>query len=171
MNFSDMYLTTIRRSDVDFKRALDGLTTDELCSQPAGPRSNPIGWLVWHMTKARDSIVSGVGVVPTVWDRDGWAARFGMEGELPSFTPDNVSEFDPQSLDTLVEYFDAVAEHTANVVEGLDDDDMERMVEPSFPGRPAQPVVARLAHALNDNIQHIGQIAYLRGLIRDQGWY
>jgi len=68
-------------------------------------------------------------------------------------------------------YFDAVAEQTGKVVAGLTEEDMERLIESNTPGRPAQAVSARLGVILNDNIQHIGQVAFLRGLIRDQGWY
>ena len=32
-------------------------------------------------------------------------------------------------------------------------------------------IAQALALILGDNIQHIGQIAYLRGLIKEQGWY
>ena len=28
-----------------------------------------------------------------------------------------------------------------------------------------------LAMVTSDTLQHIGQIAYLRGILRDQGWY
>jgi hypothetical protein len=94
-----------------------------------------------------------------------------MQNEPTRFVPENVHTFDPQDFATLVGYFDAVAEHTSAVVKGLGDDDMERLVESTIPGRPAWPVGARLGVVLDDNIQHIGQVAYLRGLIRGHGWF
>ena len=171
MNAAELYLETIRRSDADLKRALEDLSTEDLRNQPAGSASNPIGWLVWHLTRTRDNILSGVSGQPTVWERDGWAARFGMEGELPRFVPENVHTFDPKDFQTVVGYFDAVAEQTARVAEGLTDEEMERLVPSTVEGRPPQSVSSRLAIVLNDNIQHIGQVAYLRGLIRGHGWY
>jgi hypothetical protein len=167
----DLYLEAIRRSDGDLKRALEELTTEELMRQPAGEGSNPISWLVWHLTRTRDNIVSSIAGQPSAWEREGWGERFGMNGEVRRFTPEDVHTFDPKDLATLVGYFDSVAEQTAKVVAGLTDEDMERIVPSTIPGRPAQPVIARLAVILNDNIQHIGQVAYLRGLIRGQGWY
>ena len=51
MNAAQLYLETIRRSDADLKRALEELSTQELRKQPAGPGRNPIGWLLWHLTR------------------------------------------------------------------------------------------------------------------------
>lgn len=171
MNAAELYLETIKRSDESLKRALEELSVEELQNQPAGPGSNPIGWLVWHLTQTRDSIIAGVAGEPTIWERDGWGARFGMEGELPRFVPADVHTFDPKSFETLVGYFDAVAEHTAQVIGRLSEADAARLVESTIPGRPPQSVGSRLSAVLNDNIQHIGQVAYLRGLIRGQGWF
>ncbi|MDA1036111.1 MAG: DinB family protein [Chloroflexi bacterium] len=171
MSAPELYLEAIRRADGDLKRSLNDLTTEELRHQPAGAGSNPIGWLVWHLTRTRDNIVSSIAGEKSVWDREGWAERFGMVGELPRFTPEDVQTFDPKDFATLVGYFDSVAEQTAKVVGGLTDADMTREVASTIAGRPAQPVLARLGVILNDNIQHTGQVAYLRGLIREHGWY
>ena len=36
---------------------LDGLTDDQLRHRP-GPDANPIGWLVWHLTRSQDAQVA-----------------------------------------------------------------------------------------------------------------
>ena len=171
MSTTNLYADALRRSDADLRRALSELSTEDLRAQPAGKESNPIGWLVWHLTRTRDNISSSIVGASSVWESDNWAARFGMDNEIPRFGPADVHLFDPKDLGSLTAYFDAVAEKSLEVVEGLTDADMSRMVESTLPGRPAQPVISRLAVILNDNIQHIGQVAYLRGLIREQGWY
>ena len=165
-----LYMETIERSDAVLRRAVENLSADELRNQLAGPGSNPVGWLVWHMTRTRDSIIASITGAATIWESDGWADRFGMTGEPPRFVPENVHTFDPKDFETLIGYFDAVAEKTKEAVEGLSEDDMARLVESTIPGRPAQPVASRLSVIMNDNIQHTGQIAYLRGLIRGHGW-
>ena len=171
MNAGELYLETIQRSDAALRRAVEGLTVEELRNQPAGPGSNPIGWLLWHLTRTRDSFITGMSGAPTIWDAEGWGKKFGMEGEPPRLTPENIHTFDPKDFDTLVGYFDAVAEKTAEVIKGLNDSDMDRMIESTAPGRPPRSVGSRLGIILDDNIQHIGQIAYLRGLIRGHGWF
>ena len=109
MNATELYLDTLNRSDSVLRRALEELTAEDLRKQPAGEGSNPIGWLVWHLSRARDSLVAGLSGQPTVWESDGWAARFGMEGNGPRFKPEDVHTFDPKDLATLTGYFEAVA--------------------------------------------------------------
>jgi hypothetical protein len=171
MSTTDLYVAAIRRSDTDLRRALEDLSTDELQNQPAGQESNPIGWLVWHLTRTRDNISASIVGETSIWESGGWGARFGMAGELPMFAPADVHLFDPKDFATLVGYFDAVAEKSLAIIEGLTEADMDRVVESTIPGRPPQPTTQRLAVILNDNIQHVGQVAYLRGLIRGHGWY
>ena len=171
MGAVDVYLDAMVRADGTLKRAVEGLTLEELRNQPAGAGTNPIGWLVWHMSRARDNIAASVTGKETVWDREGWGAKFGMEGEAPRFVPEDVHTFDPKSFETLMGYFDAVVAQTDADVAALTDDEMGRMVEPTVPGRPAQPVSARLGAILNDSIQHVGQVAYLRGVIRGHDWF
>lgn len=170
MNAAELYIDAMGRADGTLRRALEGLTLDEIRSQPAGAGSNPIGWLVWHLSRGRASIAAGITGTDSVWETGGWAARFGMEGEVPRFEPGNVHTFDPKSPETLVGFFSEATEKVYDAVHGLSDEDLEREV-PTRPGRPPAPISSRLALSLFDNIQHIGQVAYLRGLIREQGWF
>ena len=170
MNAADLYLDAMGRADGTLRKALDGLTLDEIKSQPAGAGSNPIGWLVWHLSRGRASIAAGITGTDSVWETGGWAARFGMEGEVKRFMPADVHTFDPKSPETLVGFFEEATEKVYGAVRGLNDDDLEREV-PTRPGQPPAPIASRLAISLFESIQHIGQVAYLRGLIREQGWF
>ena len=170
MNAAELYLDAMGRADGTLRRALEDLTLDELRSQPAGAGSNPIGWLVWHLSRGRASLASGITGTDSVWETGGWAARFGMEGEVARFVPEDVHTFDPKSPETLLGFFSEATEKAYDAVRGLSDEDLEREV-PTRPGRPPAPIASRLAVSLFDNIQHIGQVAYLRGLIREQGWF
>lgn len=171
MNAVDLYFDALNRADGILRRALEDLTEEELRLQPAGEGSNPLGWLVWHLTWVRDFITAGVAGEPPLWETDGWAERFGMESRPARFTPENVHTFDPKDLETLAGYFEAVAEKTAALVRGLTPEDLDRLLPPASPDRPPQSVGSRLGAVLNDNIQHVGQVAYLRGIIREQGWF
>ena len=102
MNAVDLYFDALNRADGYLRRALEGLTYDELRLQPGGEGSNPIGWIVWHMTWVRDFITAGVTGERPLWETDGWAERFGMEAPPPRFTPDNVHTFDPKDPETLI---------------------------------------------------------------------
>lgn len=171
MNAAQLYVETIKRSDETLLKALEGLTVEELRAQPAGPGSNPIGWLIWHLTRSRDNITAHFAEQPSVWEQGGWAPKFGFAGEPPRFTPEDVHTFDPVSYETLMGYYRAVAERTEAVVSALSEGDLDRMIPPQIAGRPAMKLGSRLGVILNDNIQHIGQVAYLRGLLRGHGWF
>ena len=171
MNALDLYVDTITRSDGVIRRALEDLSVEELRAQPSGSGSNPIGWLVWHLTRVRDSIISSIADQPTIWESQAYNSQFELEGEVPRFTPENVHDFDPKAADVLVGYFNAVAGRTIEVVAAFSPDDLERLIPSGQPDRPPQSVGSRLAVILNDNIQHVGQVAYLRGVIRGQGWF
>ncbi len=170
MNAAELYLDAMGRADATLRRALEDLSLDELRAQPAGAGSNPIGWLVWHISRGRASLASGITGTDSVWETGGWAARFAMEGEVPRFVPEDVHTFDPKSPETLMGFFSEAAEKAYGAVRGLSDKDLEREM-PTRPGRPPAPISSRLALGLFEDIQQIGQVAYLRGLIREQGWF
>ena len=58
--------------------------------------------------------------------------------------------------------------HAAKV---LTDADFDRDCPGANPNQPSRTVRELLAIIVNDNVQHIGQIAFLRGMVRGQGWY
>ena len=165
-----LFSTMLARSERDLKRALEGLTPDDLRQQPAGTGSNPIGWLMWHLTWAQDLIVSRVQDKELLWTAGGWHAKFGMEPTPQRFTPEDVHTFDPKDVDTLVAYYDAVRARTEAYATTVTREELDREV-PGQSGQPPVTVASRLAQVISDNVQHIGQIAYLRGCVKGQGWY
>ena len=58
--------------------ALEGLTPDDMMWK-AGPESNPIGWILWHMTRVEDMWFQFfIQRQPEIWERDGWNEKFGL---------------------------------------------------------------------------------------------
>ena len=68
-----------------------------------------------------------------------------------------------ESAETLVAYYDAVAERTAAFIEGLKDADLDRVVDTNWD--PPVTLGARLVSVADDDLEHAGQAAYVRGLI------
>ncbi len=161
----------MRRGDGVLIPAVEDLTRDELRSQPAGPATNPIGWLVWHSAKVQDDYIALIGGSKTVWDEQGWNARFPNAEHALHVEPKQVGEFDPVDAATLLGYYNAVRVRAKAILDALSPEDFDRVLEPIYPGGRAMPLSDVLAMVASDNIQHIGQIAYLRGMLREQGWY
>ncbi len=57
MNVSDLLIEAFDRLPDLVRSAVDGLTPEELIWSPA-PGANPVGWLVWHLTRIQDHHVA-----------------------------------------------------------------------------------------------------------------
>ena len=161
------------RNETILFEALNGLGAEELRRQP-GPDSNPIGWLMWHLARVQDNHLSAMESTEHVWVRDRWYERF-ERGDDPSdrgrgHTSEQVVAFDPPDVDTLLGYYKAVRGRTDAFLDGLSEADLDRAV-PNLAGDGTVPMHVRLEMTLVDNIQHSGQIAYLRGLLTGKGWF
>jgi uncharacterized damage-inducible protein DinB len=148
------------------RAAVDGLGPDELVARPAG-HANPIGWLVWHLTRVQDHHVAELIGEDQLWETGDWAKRFGLEPD-----PDNhgyghsdadVDAVRPESAGALVAYHEAVAERTARFIAGLRPADLDRIVDTSWD--PPVSLGVRLVSVAVDDLQHAGQAAYVRGLL------
>jgi hypothetical protein len=66
---------------------------------------------------------------------------------------------------SLLGYFEDVHEKTLRYVRSLDEPDLERVVDRSWD--PPVTVRIRLVSVVADDLQHVGQAAYIRGLLPD----
>jgi uncharacterized damage-inducible protein DinB len=146
--------------------AVDGLTPEQLTWAP-GPDANPIGWLVWHLTRVQDSHVAELAGTEEVWVEGGWAPRFGLaEGTTETgygHRPEQVAAVRPESARTLLDYHAAVHERTTTFLSGLSDRDLDRVVDEDWD--PPVTLGVRLVSVYDDDAQHAGQAAYARGLL------
>ena len=149
----------------DLKLKLDGLTEPELRWQ-SGLESNTIIWLVWHMARVEDNWINGVvGGNDTVWSSGGWSVKTGIDAEDNGNgdTPDDVRALPAVAVTDLMDYFEAVRSDGLSVIDGLDDDDLGR----EFIRRGRSVTLEWiLGHVVVDESQHLGQVAYVRGIIR-----
>lgn len=150
--------------------AVDGLTPDELTWRP-DPDANPIGWLVWHLSRITDDHVSEVAGREQVWTRRDWANRFGLpEGAMDlgyGYTSQQVARIRPASTPALLDYHDTVAEMASTYLGTLEADDLDRVVDERWD--PPVTLGVRLVSVINDCAQHAGQAGYVRGLLDRRG--
>lgn len=67
------------------------------------------------------------------------------------------------SAGLLAEYLGAVHDATASFVSGLSDADLDRVVDTRWD--PPVTLMVRLVSVANDNLQHCGQAAFVRGVL------
>lgn len=148
------------------RATVDGLTVEQVLARPT-PDANPIAWLLWHLARVQDHHVSELLETDQLWVTDGWAPRFGLAPD-----PDNtgyghssaeVAAVRPERPEVLVEHLEAVDARTRPLLEGCTADDLDRIVDRRWD--PPVTLGVRLVSVVDDCLQHIGQAAYVRGLI------
>jgi uncharacterized damage-inducible protein DinB len=148
--------------------AVNGLGPEELSFRPDG-ESNSIAWLVWHLTRIQDDHVAGVAGSPQVWVDDGWVERFGLPFDAGDtgygHGPDDVDKVRADAP-ALLGYFEAVHARTLEYLDTLGEADLPRVVDAHWD--PPVTLSVRLVSIVADDLQHVGQAAYLRGLVERQ---
>ena len=168
MQATELAIVTLKNSTGTIGLATDGLSDEQLLHRPT-PDSNPIAWLLWHLSRTKDSYIALFADRPTVWIDQGWADRFGMSHEGGGFgdTPAQVASFGT-GRDLLFGYAEAAQNAALECLQHLTPWDMERTYD--FYGRSS--VGSRLLSMMVvDVMEHTGQIAYLRGMLTGHGWH
>jgi uncharacterized protein DUF664 len=143
-----------------------GLADDELLYRPT-PAANSIAWLVWHLARVEDLHVAEILDTEQIWVTTGWAARFGLAPDPANHgyghDADQVSTVRPDSGAALTGYFDDVHARTDALLAGLTDEQLDRIVDRAWD--PPVTLGVRLISVADDCLEHVGQAAYVRGLL------
>lgn len=166
MDVSGLLLELYGRVPPLAREAVDGLTPDQLVATVV-PGTNPIGWLVWHLTRVEDGHVAELVEDDQLWVHGDWAPRLGLDPD-PSNTgwghgSEDVARVRPDGPEVLLDYLDAVDGRTRTMLEGLTPADLDRVVDRGWD--PPVTLGVRLVSIADDALQHVGQAAYLRGLL------
>lgn len=172
MDVAEVYLELYGRVPSLVHEVLDGLSRDDLLARPAAG-ANPIGWLLWHLTRVQDDHVADVMGVDQLWASGEWAASFGLEPDTWSgyhnmgygHTTADVDRVQPAGAAAIAAYHDAVDARTRTYLASLTPADLDRVVDRSWD--PPVTLGVRLVSVADDSLQHVGQAAYLKGLLAD----
>ncbi|HEY6493475.1 MAG TPA: DinB family protein [Trebonia sp.] len=155
----------IRESVAD---VLDGLTPEQLAYR-VDDDANPVSWLVWHLTRIQDDHLAAAFGLPQVWSSDGWAERLGLPaGMMDHGYGHNRQQVASVAAATAVsgllgEYHEATYAQTIKLVSEIRDADLDRVVDTRW--TPAVTLGVRLISVLDDDMQHVGQAAFVRGVV------
>ena len=149
------------------RSAVRDLTPEQLTSAP-GEGANTIAWLVWHLARIEDDHVADARGAEQVWTsgRVGLALRpAGRDAghRLRPRTRTGRRGAARRAGGRSWSYYDAVHARTVAYLEQLGDDDLDRVVDEGWD--PPVTLGVRLVSVANDDAQHVGQAAYLRGLL------
>jgi hypothetical protein len=165
MTPAELLIDSIERVRESVDAVLDGLDEAQLTARPA-PDANTIAWLVWHLTRVTDDHVADVAGREQVWTADGFAGRFGLPFDDGAIgygqTTDEVGQVRVPA-DLLGDYHHAVHARAVDYLTGLEAADFDRVVDERWD--PPVTLGVRLVSVVNDATQHVGQAAYVRGLV------
>lgn len=142
----------------------DGLDERALHERPGGT-GNPIGWLLWHLARVQDHQIADLAGQPQVWET--WQQRFGLDNGMDDVgyghTSEQVDAIRIEDLELLTAYHLEVTLATARYLGGVDEQELEREIDQSWD--PPVTAGVRLISILADCLQHLGQAAYVKGLL------
>ena len=148
------------------QEAVDGLSAAELATAPE-PGSNPIGWLVWHLTRVQDEHIAELLDEEQLWVTEPWPERFGLTPDPANtgsgHTRAEVERVRADGPDALLGYYAAVAARTRDFLHRLTEADLDRIVDERWD--PPVTLGVRLVSVADDDLLHAGQANYVRGLL------
>lgn len=166
MTSNDLLVDAFQRIRDEVHPAVSGLTAEALAFRP-DPGANSIAWLVWHLTRIQDDHVAAIEGRAQVWTAAGWAGRFALALDVDDtgFGHD-AAKVGAVTADaeSLLGYFEDVHHKTIDFVHTLTDADLDRVVDERWD--PPVTMSVRLVSVIADSLQHVGQAAYVRGLVQ-----
>jgi hypothetical protein len=164
MDSAGVLLDAFGRIADEVHAVLDDIAPAQLSFQP-GDSANTIAWLIWHLTRIQDDHVAAAAGTQQIWLSAGWADRFALP------FPASATGYGQQAQDVIAVraepsalrgYFDDVHLVTVGFVEALSEADLTRIVDERWD--PPVSLGVRLVSVVADDLQHVGQAAYVRGL-------
>ena len=167
MNGVDVLRDLFDRVATEVHGAVEGLDEAALTHRVGGS-ANSIAWLVWHLTRVQDDHVADAAGSEQVWTAQDWVTRFGLpfppEATGYGQGSDEVAAV-RAGADLLLGYYDAVHERTLQYLGEITDADLDRIVDRRWD--PPVTLGVRLVSIADDDVQHAGQAAFVRGVVAD----
>jgi hypothetical protein len=166
MEMRDFIKGALDRVKQGTTRAVDGLSPNELTWRPS-PECNSIGVILFHAARFEDSFVHGrILGKPQVWESDKWYEKFNMPASESGsgYTVEQLAAFRVPELKDLLGYADAVRAKILEYLKSAPSNEFDRVI--NMPRFGDVAVGALFTLAIVHQAQHVGEIAYLRGIQR-----
>lgn len=165
---ADLLIDGFGRIRENVADVLSGLAPEQLTYRVTAD-ANPVSWLIWHLTRVQDDHVAAAFGEKQVWSTGSWATRFGLPAGMMDHGYGHTSSqvatvaAATASASLLLEYHEATYAQSVKLVSEVADADLDRVVDTRW--TPHVTLGVRLVSVLDDDMQHVGQAAYVRGLL------
>ncbi|MCA1840101.1 MAG: DinB family protein [Actinobacteria bacterium] len=177
-----------------FENSIKSVFSYEQMKDRVDDKGNSIAWLMWHMARTEDVVVSSlVQDIPQVLISGDWLPKLGIEEEHigTGLGDDDVAEFTKKmNVEAVDDYWSAVAKASFHWLKGTEEADLD--VVPDFGPRLAAipPIIAGGANEMAATVWegrtagqlfmsvvighgyiHIGQMQEIGGRLGTVGWF
>lgn len=168
MNSNEILVDAAHRPVESAKQLLDGISLSLVNKMPDDKHSS-IAWLIWHSGRQMDAQLSELSGLPQIWVQDGWADRFALDRPKNDMGfgdgPADVAKVTVCDADLLSGYLTATVDTLCTYIQTLSETDLDDVIA-HLPDPIRRGV--RIVSIIDDAVAHVGQAAYLRGLL--EGW-
>jgi uncharacterized damage-inducible protein DinB len=162
---NDILLDAFERVKEVVHNTVQGLSLEQLTYRPTAD-ANSIAWLIWHLSRIQDDHIAAVAGHQQVWTAQEWIVKFNLPFTAVATgwgqTSEDVAKVRADAK-LLVAYYDAVHTVTVAYLKSLKTADYKRIVDKNWD--PPVTLAVRLVSVIDDDLQHAGQAAYLRGIL------
>lgn len=146
----------------------DELTAETANAHP-GEHDNSAAWLLWHTGREIDVQLAHLNGSQQVWQRDDFGATTGLgeQGAGLGYGHDSAQAraIVVENVTPLLDYLAATTQALVDYLGMLGDDDLDEVIDPHWD--PPVTRGARLVSIVDDAAQHVGQIGYALGILRN----
>ncbi|MFC1994682.1 DinB family protein [Chloroflexota bacterium] len=165
MDTKELILASLEQSKGYLSKALDGLTQEEAAWSPRA-ECNSIAFISWHIARVEDFFVNrALQRKDELYESEGWQEKLGTPPKEVGYqyTVGQLCAWPVPQLEVLRAYADSVREKTLAFLKHLAP---ARLSEVPRPDRSPDSIGVTLGRISTEIALHVGQIAYLRGMLR-----
>jgi len=169
LKINEYTVNALQRVHVFMGLAFADLSPEQLWYRPAA-EANSIAWVGWHLTRGLDRRVSDMDRGEQTWVEGRWYEAFGLPANPADYgvghTSEQVDTVRPPDSGVILGYYDAVYRRTLEFMASSAADDHNRVLDDS-----GNTLAVEMVGMVAGNLQHVGQVGYIRGLIEGRRWY
>jgi len=146
-------------------KLLGEVSQEEFGWRPCGT-CNSIGSIAIHIGRVEDAVANNaLGLGGLLWQTQGWNEKFGMPADDWGWAFDKQAPGSQATPQRVAEYLNVVRGRTLPALRALPPARLDEMTR----GRQPRTVAQSLAFITVEELQHLGQMDYLKGMKRSMG--
>ena len=163
--YKDVILSGLEECYEGIWNKVEDLTSEELRWLPS-ESSNDIQWNIWHIARVEDRWINQrMKNSQELWIKNNWYKHFNLE-KIDHGNGDSiikVREMPNMEISDLKNYFEEVRKITIDYISNITSKELNHIY---IAKNRSQSGIWILGHLLVEESQHLGQIAFIRGMMK-----